>query len=231
MVLVLPVAAGAIAAVLLLVIAMPPLLLKLQQRRQAIKTLEIQQASLPELRRKLADGQVHVQNKQQQHQRLLALVAGTGQLPTWLSGLNDLAAATGVSVTQVEPGPLENYTPPPSADQKDQPSASSSPPAASAGVADPLLAPGLQKRSATLTLRGTYQDMRRFLQRLEALQVIAIASDLDLKGIAAASGGAGPSGGAKPGQIELKLKLSAYGRAPAAASSAGSAAAPGAPQS
>jgi hypothetical protein len=211
LVLVLPVAGGAVVAVLLLVLALPPLLLQVQQRRLAILTLEAQQAELPQLRLRLVDGQVQVQRKQRQHERLLSLVAGTGQLRTWISGLNDLANAAGVRVTQVEPGPLELYVPPlppPDPSQPPPPAPPGTPPAAAA-TTDPLLVEGLQKRSATVTLRGSYQDLRRFLERLETLQVIAIASDLDLKQAAAE--------GTKAAQIELKLKLSAYGRAPAAA--------------
>lgn len=223
LVLVLPVAGGAVAAVLLLALALPPLLLQVQQRRQAIQTLEAQQAELPQLRLRLLDGQVQVQRKQRQHERLLALVAGTGQLRTWISGLNDLANAAGVRVTQVEPGPLELYVPPPPPPDPSQPPPPAPPgtPPAAAATTDPLLVEGLQKRSATVTLRGSYQDIRRFLQRLETLQVIAIASDLDLKQAAAE--------GNKPGQIELKLKLSAYGRAPSPAAAPPAAPAAGTP--
>lgn len=238
LVLVLPVAGGAVVAVLLLALALPPMLLQVQKRRGAIQTLETQQAELPQLRLRLVDGQTQVQRKQRQHGRLLALVAGTGQLRTWISGLNDLANASGVRVIQVEPGALELYVPPPPpTDPSQPPPAPAEPgtPPAAAATTDPLLVEGLQKRSATVTLRGSFEDIRRFLQRLEELQVIAIASDLDLKAApqAAAASAAGP--GSKPGQIELKLKLSAYGRAdakaaaPPAAPAAGTPAAPAAP--
>jgi hypothetical protein len=68
-----------------------------------------------------------------------------------------------------------------------------------------------------LTVRGRYPDLRRFLQQLENLQVIALASDLDLKAAVAAqpATAAGQAQGqGAPVRIELKLKLSAYGRAP-----------------
>ncbi|MEB3173210.1 MAG: hypothetical protein VKL97_05035 [Cyanobacteriota bacterium] len=211
LVLVLPVAGGALAALLLLVLALPPLVVQVKQRQGAIRTLEAQQAELPQLRVQVLERQQQVQRKLQQHQRLLGLVAGAAQLRTWISGLNDLAAATKVAVTQVEPGPLEVFTPPPAPASEGQEASVSTAPAPSS---DPLLVEGLQKRSATITLKGRYEDLRRFLQRLEALEVIAIASDLDLK--AAASAQQQGATAAKVDPLELKLKLSAYGRAPAA---------------
>ncbi len=215
LVLVLPAAGGALVAILVLLMGLPPLLLQIGQRRQAIQTLEGQQAELPLLRGQLAASQGQLQRTNLQHERLLALVAGTGELRTWIGGLNDLAASTGVLVTQVEPGPLEVHVPPPPPSDPAAPTPAVPPPAA---TTDPLLVPGLQKRSATLTVRGTYLNLRAFLQQLESLQVIAIASDLDLKVGAPATQGSGAA--ATQGQAvlnELRLKLSAYGRAPAKA--------------
>ena len=222
LVLVLPAAGGGLVALLILLLGLPPLLVQVKQRREAITTLEAQEAELPLLRSKLVASQQQLQRKSLQKDRLLTLVAGTAELRTWIGGLNDLAAATGVNVTQVEPGPLEVYVPPP---PPPDPAAPPPPPAAApAAVAttDPLLVQGLQKRSATLTVRGRYPDLRRFLQQLENLQVIALASDLDLKAAVAAqpATAAGQAQGqGAPVRIELKLKLSAYGRAPGQAAS------------
>ena len=220
LVLVLPVVGGAVAAVLLLAAGLPPLVVQVKQRQEAIQTLEAQQAELPQLRLQVLDLQQQMQRKLMQHQRLLALVAGAAQLRTWISGLNDLAAASKITVSQVEPGPLEVYTPPPPPAPEGAPPPVPSAPAPAA-TTDPLLVEGLQKRSATITLRGRYEDLRRFLQRLELLEVIAIASDLDLKA-AAQTGSTAPAQGAatKAAPIEMKLKLSAYGRAPAKSTAA-----------
>jgi type IV pilus assembly protein PilO len=215
LVLVLPAAGGGLVALLILLLGLPPLLVQVNQRREAITTLEAQEAELPLLRSQLVASQQQLQRKSQQKDRLLTLVAGTAELRTWIGGLNDLASATGVNVTQVEPGSLEVYVPPPP-----DPAAPPPPPAAApaaAATTDPLLVQGLQKRSAMLTVRGRYPDLRRFLQQLENLQVIALASDLDLKAAVAAQPAttAGQAQGqSAPVRLELRLKVSAYGRAP-----------------
>ena len=207
LVLLLPITAGAALLLLVVMIGYPPLLLQWQQRREAISALLAQEAALPLLRGQIVASELQLQGKQQQQERLLTLVAGTGQLRTWLASLNDIAAATGVSVSFVEPGAVEVFVPPP-------PPAEGQPadvaPVQAAAPADPLLAPNLEKRSAQITLKGSYMALRGFLQQLEALQVVAIASELDLR--------AGAPSQPQPGQPaltpELKLKLSAYGRAP-----------------
>lgn len=220
-VLLLPIAGGALVLVLQLFILLPPLLLQAQQRRQAIGVLERQQAQLPRLRDQLRTSQIELQRKRDQQQRLLTLVAGTEDLRTWLTGLNDIAAATGVVVAQVEPGPLQAYVPPPPPAEPAAGQATPATPATPKLPVDPLLVPNLQKRTATITLRGTFHNLQRFLQQLETLQVIAITSDLQLgrpgqvgiPGLVAQQ----PSSAQANDQtqrLELRLKLSAYGRVP-----------------
>ena len=207
LVLLLPITAGAALLLLVVMIGYPPLLLQWQQRREAISALLAQEAALPLLRGQIVASELQLQGKQQQQERLLTLVAGTGQLRTWLASLNDIAAATGVSVSFVEPGAVEVFVPPPPP-AEGQPADAA--PVQAAAPADPLLAPNLEKRSAQITLKGSYMALRGFLQQLEALQVVAIASEFDLR--------AGAPSQPQPGQPaltpELKLKLSAYGRAP-----------------
>ena len=113
LVLLLPITAGAALLLLVVMIGYPPLLLQWQQRREAISALLAQEAALPLLRGQIVASELQLQGKQQQQERLLTLVAGTGQLRTWLASLNDIAAATGVSVSFVEPGAVEVFVPPP----------------------------------------------------------------------------------------------------------------------
>lgn len=214
LVFVLPIAGGAALLGLLVVVGYPPLFLQWQQRRESIRLLEGQQAALPLLRSQLDASREQLAGVQAKQERLLALVAGTSQLRTWLASLNDIANASGVAVALIEPGRLENYTPPPPPPEGQ---ATETAPATAATPADPLLVPKVQKRSAVVTLRGTYQALLVFLQRLEALQVVAIASDLELRSespAAKSSGTQAAPAAAQPRLTELKLKLSAYGRAP-----------------
>lgn len=200
-----PIGGGAVLLVLVALVSYPPLLGEFQERRKAIAELKSQEDMLPLLRKQLDASLERQESLTNQQARLLTLVAGTGELKTWLASINDVAASSGLSINQVEPGKVERYTPPPAA-----PATGAPPNPAQAQSSDPLLAPNLEKRSAQITVLGSYPALRTFLQRLEALQVVAIASELILRA-------APPTQQADQGQppIELTLKLSAYGRAPA----------------
>ena len=205
-VLVLPIVAGAVAAALLGVSALSPLLVQLNQRRSTVIEMERKRDELPLLRQQLASLMQRQQMMQAQQDRLLTLVAGTAALKTWLAQLNRLALKQGVAILQVEPQPVEVYTPPPPPAEGSE--ASTSPPPV---LGDPLLAPNLEKRSATVTLQGTFPKLVALLQQTELLQVIVLASDLELDLVP-------PKPESKQVEIKLKLKLSAYGRIAKAAS-------------
>lgn len=206
-----PIAGGALLLVLVALASYPPLLSEVQERRKLIAELQSQKEMLPLLRRQLAASLERQQSLTSQNSRLLTLVAGTGELKTWLASINDLAVASGLSITQVEPGKLElaNASPTAAKSRTKRKSAKVQP----APSADPLLVPSLEKRSAEISIRGSYPALRTFLRRLETLQVVTIASELSLRA-------APPTQQTAPGQptgqqapIELTLKLSAYGRA------------------
>jgi len=73
------------------------------------------------------------------------------------------------------------------------------------------LAPNLEKRSAIVTLQGPFPRLVALLQQTELLQVIVLASDLELDVVP-------PKPDSQQVDTKLKLKLSAYGRSAKAAS-------------
>ena len=205
-VLVLPILAGAAVAVLLGLAALSPLLVQLNQRRSALQDMERKRDELPLLRQQLQSLLDRQQTLEAQQGRLLTLVAGTSALKTWLAQLNRLAVNQGVSILQVEPQPVEVYIPPPPPAEGGG-ATSTAPPV----TGDPLLAPNLEKRSAIVTLQAPFPRLVDLLQQMELLQVIVLASDLELDVLP-------PNPESKQLEIKLKLKLSAYGRNAKAAS-------------
>ena len=205
-VLVLPILAGSAVAVLLGLVAFSPLIVQLNQRRSALQEMERKLDELPLLRQQLQSLLDRQQTLESQQVRLLTLVAGTSELKTWLAQLNRLAIIKGVSILQVDPQPVEVYIPqPPPAEAGE--AALTAPPI----TVDPLLAPNLEKRSAIVTLQAPFPRLVDFLQQMELLQVIVLASDLELDMVP-------PKSNSKRLETKLKLKLSAYGRNAKAAS-------------
>ncbi len=197
---VLPILGGAALAVLLGVVVLSPLLVQLNQRRSVVVEMERKRDELPLLRQQLEALLLRQQILQTQQKRLLNLVAGTGALKTWLAQLNRLAVKQGVAILLVEPQPVEVYTPPPPPAEGAE--AAAAPPPA---PGDPLLAPNLEKRSAIVTLQAPFPRLVALLQQTELLQVIVLASDLELDLVP-------PQSGSQQVQTKLKLKFSAYGR-------------------
>ncbi len=210
-VLIMPVFAGALLGLVVLLFGFIPLLLQVQEKRDVVQGMERKKSELPMLKQQLAELSRKKAKSMAQQERLLKLVAGTSQLQTFLAQLNQYAVQEGVSILKVEPQAIERPAPKPAS-----PPANSSTPDATAPAlppGDPLLAQKLEKRSALLTVQGPFRKIVAFLQQMEQLQVIVIASDLELRLAAAKQNNRGNSAdGDDVTQTTLKLKLSAYGR-------------------
>lgn len=196
---VLPIVVGLGLAGLLVMAGVLPLVVQLQRVRAEVEEMELKQIGLPALGERLQSLKTDLEQTQQQQIRLVALVAGPNPLKTLLAKLNALSANAGVQVTAVETKPVVQYSPPPPApDPADAPADGDvAPPPPS----DPLLQPGLERRSVVIALEGPYPALLDFLRSLEALEVITITDELTLLNTG------------QPEELtQLTLSLSTYGR-------------------
>jgi len=219
-VLVLPVLAGVVGAGLLLLFGLSPLLVQVQQRKGAVEEMQTKQNDLPLLKLRLVRLLEKQRAAQAQQERLFQLVAGTDALNTWLTQVNRFATQQGLAIVSVEPEPIERYRPPAPPPQAGGsatlPDTNTPPPP----PVDPLLAANIEKHSALFIVQGPFPRLVRFLQLLEQLQVIVLASDVELEAVTPATTSTAPTDPlAAPAipQAKLKLRLSAYGRTPAVA--------------
>ena len=138
-VVVVPILAGLALAAMLATAVITPQLVRLRERRSVVEVLEQKSNALPGLVETLAQRRLEQAEVMAQQQRLLALIAGTAQLETFLAQLNDLANRHQVVVTSTDPGAVERATAPVPVAATDVPAAG-----------DPLLMQGLEKRSARI---------------------------------------------------------------------------------
>ncbi|MFW6730719.1 MAG: hypothetical protein ACODUE_03130 [Synechococcus sp.] len=216
-----PALAGGLVGVLLLAAVVVPLLRGVLQRQEQLQQLRQQAAELPQNLRLSARARLDLDTAGHQQQRLLQLVAGTGQLDTLLAQLGAEATRAGVDLDSYEP---QSPTPVAAATA---PVGNAAPtPGAPPPPADPLLVPGLQKRSQLLVASGRFPQLLTFLRRLEQLAPLAVVSDLNLKhepvpkpppepapGQSAAPQSQPPA----PERTTLRFTLTAYSRAAAGA--------------
>ena len=196
-VVVVPILAGLAIAATLASAVIAPQIVQLRERRAVVDVLEQKSNSLPGLEQALAQRHLEQAEVMAQQQRLLALIAGTAELETFLAQLNDLADKHQVVVTSTEPGAVERAP---------VPVAPTDAPAAGAedlAVADPLLQQGLEKRSARIQVEGPFVQVLAFLRSLESLEVFVVTDDLSVV--------AAPSSEDEAMRVRLGLTLLAYG--------------------
>jgi len=201
----LPVALGALLSLAVAVGAIWPTWQRLRVDQQELEQLEEQRRRLPLLRVQLLKLTENLGQAEQRSRQILGLIAGSGQINTFMAQLSAEAQRTGVVLDGYEPlitaaPPAEPRSTPPSS-AKDKPPA---PPP------DPLLAPGLQKTSLLLTARGTGPQLLAFLRGLEKLSLLVVQSDLNLKQETLE---AGKAGAAASSTTQLRLNLSVYSAA------------------
>ena len=211
-VLVLPIIGGAVLAGIIAIGAVTPVLVNLRDQKSKLDVLLSQQSEIPSLRQRLQDLSKQQLLRQRQQDLLLTLLAGTNELTTFLAELDQLAQKAGVSIETTEPGAIERYAPPVDTVANEVlPPPSGISVAATDQALDPLLSPGLEKRSSTITVLGSYTSVLKFLQELEQLQVFVIVSDLQIN---AESSGSGLQVSEKAFLTRMSLVLTAYGQSP-----------------
>nr|WP_115094862.1 hypothetical protein [Synechococcus sp. UW106] len=195
---VVPILAGLALATTLATAVITPQMVQLRERRSVVDVLEQKSDALPGLVQALAQRRLDQAEVMAQQKRLLALIAGTGELETFLAQLNDLADKYQVVVTSTVPGAVERApVPVPPSDEAPAAGAEDLP------VGDPLLMQDLQKRSGRIQVQGPFVHVLAFLQSLEKLEVFVITDDLSVE--------AARSSEDEAMQVRLGLTLVAYG--------------------
>ena len=196
-VVVVPILAGLALAATLASVVITPQMVQLRERRSVVNVLAQKSEALPGLRQSLAQRRLEQAEVMAQQQRLLALIAGTAELETFLAQLNDLSDQHQVVVTSTEPGAVER-APVPVA-PTDVPRTGSE----DLAVGDPLLMQGLEKRTARIQVEGPFVQVLDFLRSLEKLEVFVVTNDLKVSTVRSSEDEAM--------QVQLGLTLLAYG--------------------
>jgi type IV pilus assembly protein PilO len=220
-----PVALGGVVALAAAVLMLLPAVQQLSRKQQELTDLKEQEARVPLLRQQLTQQQETLEEAQQREKQILQLIAGSGDISTFMAQLSREARSSGVQLDSYEPvtAPAAPATTPPAgqtppaAPNPPQPAAAAGAAAAVAAAVDPLVAPGLQKTSVLITAKGSGPQLQDFLRRLERLSLLVAQSDLSLKTEVAQATEAGKT--AASGLTTLKLTLSVYSKASAASAS------------
>ena len=150
---------------------------RIAQQRQRIAVLESKRDTLPLLEAQFKQSSKALTEAMQQQARLVDLVAGRGQIQTFLAQLSRISAASAVEIKLYEPVPASS----PEASNRRSSNNQKKKKADSDSVSnDPLQALGYEKSSVLLQVEGPYRGLLQFLRRMEQLELLVQPSDLEL---------------------------------------------------
>ena len=197
-VVVVPILAGLAFAAALASAVIAPQMVHLRERRSIVDVMEQKSEALTDLAETLAQRRLQQAEVMAQQRRLLALIAGTAELETLLSQLNDLASKHQVLISSTVPGKVMRAPMPVASNE-----------ARAAGAqsqvgGDPLLMQGLEKRSARIQVNGPFIQVLEFLRSLEKLEVFVVTDDMSVVATRSSSDDEATT-------VRLGLTLSAYG--------------------
>lgn len=204
-----PILVGGLAALGVLAVAAWPAWQKLQQTDQQWQLLKAQAESLPLLRSQLLQTEQAQVKAELTQIRVLGLIAGSGDISTFMAQLGEEAIRSGVELGSFEP--VQAAAPAAAAPAAPPPAGAAKGATVPAGQSDPLLAPGLRKTSLLISAKAPTPRLLDFLRRLERLSLLVVQSDLSLKG-ATATPTANPGVPPLPSSTDLKLNLTLYSK-------------------
>ena len=183
---------------------------RVDQQRQRIAVLHSKRDSLPLLEAQLKRSETSLSEAMQQQALLVDLVAGRGQIQTFLAQLSRISADSGVVINRYEPVPASTSEVSNPRDARDQQRKGSDSAAASQ---DPLQALGYEKSSVLLQVEGAYQGLLQFLRRMEQLELLVQPSDLELTAIENPANAPDQPVVIGPPRTRLKLRLTFFDQA------------------
>jgi type IV pilus assembly protein PilO len=190
-----PLLVGVLIGAGLFAIAGLPHWLESGERTRRISELKVQEQSLPLIAAQVKQEQQTLLAAQQQQDLVVNLVAGRGQIETFLTQLSRTATATGVVIERYEPA-------------AEAPGVADPPEQAEGEAQAPPDMKGYEKTAVLLQASGPYEGVLAFLRAMEQLELLVQPSDLELKAVPPEAKAEGLPAG--PARTELKLRLSFF---------------------
>ena len=187
-----------------------PVLERLDRQRQRLVELEGTRDTIPLLEAQFVKSEQALAEVMQQQALLVDLVAGRGQIQTFLAQLSRISSASGVEISLYEPVSAVASEASDSGSNQDQQTKDDDRAAASG---DPLRTLGYEKSSVLLQVDGRYQGLLQFLRQMELLELQVQPSDLELTAVEAPDEAEDQPVNIGPPQTRLKLRLTFFDQA------------------
>ncbi|MBM5800708.1 MAG: hypothetical protein FJ077_07700 [Cyanobacteria bacterium K_DeepCast_35m_m2_023] len=185
-----PATAGGLLALMVLAVGSFPLLSQLQLQGREVEEKRAQEQQLPRLRADLVQVARQQQTAERQQQQLVRLIAGSGELTTFMAQVDREARRHGVQLQLYEPTAA---LPGAEAEQVDalkgqkkgtkkqrDKQAAAKQGAQTAEQRDPLQQAGLASTKLLLSAKGRYPNLLAFMRAMESLNLLVVQTNLTL---------------------------------------------------
>jgi type IV pilus assembly protein PilO len=211
-----PLALGGMLALALLAVWVAPQFQKLNAANQRMAQKQATAAAIPQLRQQLDQTITATQRAERQRAQLLALIAGSGDLATFLTQVDRQAQRHGVQLDLLQPAAA--------------PAGEPNKPAPAAAAPDPLASAGLAATQMQLKAVGAYPNLLGFLRAIEGLSLLVRQSGFVLQQVDPKSQpapdpnattpppAAAPPAAPGPGATAMSFTLTLYSSSPTGSS-------------
>jgi len=206
-----PIGVGGLLAALIMALGTVPLLTQVQLQSRQQEEKRAQEIRLPQIRADLNRVAIDQQRAETQQQRLLELIAGSGDLVTFMAQADREALRHGVELQLFEPtqapGPSNSESADNKPAQKPQPADK-----AALANADLLEQAGLSSHQLLLSAKGSYPELLAFVRALESLSLLVVQSNVSLDAQPQSSSNGSRATTGSTHRPELKVAIKLYGR-------------------
>ncbi|CAK6688857.1 hypothetical protein [Synechococcus sp. CBW1107] len=171
----LPLAVGGIVALMLFLALVLPQWLRLRGDEERVSSLAGLQQRIPLLQGQLRQLDLNDAKAQRQQRQVLSLIAGSGEITTFMAQVDQEAARHKVQLDVLEPVSATPEATKSTGGLEETKDGKKAPPPKPA-----LESSGLEATRLLLNARGRYPDLLAFLRSLEGLSLLVVQSDLNL---------------------------------------------------
>ncbi|QEY32807.1 hypothetical protein EVJ50_11765 [Synechococcus sp. RSCCF101] len=204
-----PIVLGLLLAGAVLSLELLPQWAEMARRGDRLRELKQMERDLPNVEREVLLSREQLEQAREQQGLLLDVIAGSGDIRTFLAQLSAEAARTGVTLAFFEPLAGEEPAPEPEPGRSEAPDDAPPP----SREKDPLAPQGYERRTVLLRAWADAPALLRFMRAMERLSLLVVQSDLMLEALSVDEANQ-RIGAELSGMTELKLLLSFYDRAP-----------------
>ena len=167
-----PISISILIALILIIYLLVPKIKNSIKFFNQINEMQIKKDELPLKKEMLNQSSKKLKIEKGKQEKLLNLIAGTKELFTYMSRLNQIAIQNKITIVEIKPEKVEKFI-------RSSIIGSTTTTENNLNL-DPLVVEGLEKRNILIKIEGRYPNIINFLKSIESLPMIVVTSDFKI---------------------------------------------------